>query len=88
MKWLRYSNEMAEVLTDFPELTTVIDGREEEIMQRTCLIANTSNMPVAAREASMCTGVTLSEYFRVLPRSRLSCCYDGRQYISLGRSLA
>jgi len=64
MKWLRYSNEMAEVLTDFPELTTVIDGREEEIMQRTCLIANTSNMPVAAREASMYTGVTLSEYFR------------------------
>merc|ERR1711934_221786 len=57
-------NEMAEVLTDFPELTTVIDGREEEIMQRTCLIANTSNMPVAAREASMYTGVTLAEYFR------------------------
>merc|ERR1712232_1300325 len=37
---------------------------EEEIMQRTCLIANTSNMPVAAREASMYTGVTISEYFR------------------------
>merc|ERR1712232_1331841 len=37
---------------------------EEEIMQRTCLIANTSNMPVAAREASMYTGGTLSEYFR------------------------
>merc|ERR1711957_900150 len=57
-------NEMAEVLTDFPELTTMIDGKEEEIMQRTCLIANTSNMPVAAREASMYTGVTISEYFR------------------------
>merc|ERR1711953_1400663 len=57
-------NEMAEVLTDFPELTTMIEGKEEEIMQRTCLIANTSNMPVAAREASMYTGVTISEYFR------------------------
>merc|ERR1711865_928206 len=57
-------NEMAEVLTDFPELTTMIDGQEHEIMQRTCLIANTSNMPVAAREASMYTGVTISEYFR------------------------
>merc|ERR1712003_599363 len=57
-------NEMAEVLTDFPELTTKIDGVEEMIMQRTCLIANTSNMPVAAREASMYTGVTLAEYFR------------------------
>merc|ERR1712046_329890 len=43
---------------------TLIDGVEEEIMQRTCLIANTSNMPVAAREASMYTGVTISEYFR------------------------
>merc|ERR1711906_3680 len=57
-------NEMAEVLTDFPELTTLIDGVEEEIMQRTCLVANTSNMPVAAREASIYTGVTTAEYFR------------------------
>merc|ERR1711981_1420111 len=57
-------NEMAEVLTDFPELTTVIDGKEEPIMQRTTLVANTSNMPVAAREASIYTGITLSEYFR------------------------
>jgi V-type H+-transporting ATPase subunit A len=57
-------NEMAEVLTDFPELTTVIDGKEEEIMQRTTLVANTSNMPVAAREASIYTGVTTAEYFR------------------------
>eukprot|EP00921_Rhytidocystis_pertsovi_P016123 GHVQ01025460.1.p1 GENE.GHVQ01025460.1~~GHVQ01025460.1.p1 ORF type:complete len:525 (-),score=76.40 GHVQ01025460.1:7-1581(-) len=57
-------NEMAEVLTDFPELTTVVDGKEESIMQRTCLVANTSNMPVAAREASIYTGITLSEYFR------------------------
>merc|ERR1712187_583763 len=57
-------NEMAEVLTDFPELTTMIDGNEEPIMQRTTLVANTSNMPVAAREASIYTGVTTAEYFR------------------------
>jgi len=57
-------NEMAEVLTDFPELTTLIDGKEEQIMQRTTLVANTSNMPVAAREASIYTGVTTAEYFR------------------------
>ena len=57
-------NEMAEVLTEFPELTTMIDGKDEPIMQRTTLVANTSNMPVAAREASIYTGVTTSEYFR------------------------
>jgi len=57
-------NEMAEVLNEFPELKTVVKGKEENIMQRTCLVANTSNMPVAAREASIYTGITLSEYFR------------------------
>jgi len=57
-------NEMAEVLSDFPELTTMIDGKEEAIMQRTTLVANTSNMPVAAREASIYTGITTSEFFR------------------------
>merc|ERR1712014_524626 len=57
-------NEMAEVLTDFPELTTIIEGKEEPIMQRTTLVANTSNMPVAAREASIYTGATTAEYFR------------------------
>lgn len=55
---------MAEVLDDFPSLTTWIDGKEYDIMQRTCLVANTSNMPVAAREASIYTGITLAEYFR------------------------
>lgn len=55
---------MAEVLNEFPELTTKIDGVEYDIMQRTCLVANTSNMPVAAREASIYTGITLAEYFR------------------------
>lgn len=49
-------NEMAEVLMDFPELTIDFEGRKEPIMKRTCLIANTSNMPVAAREASIYTG--------------------------------
>lgn len=62
-------NEMAEVLCDFPELTmTVKDSRgnlkEVGIMKRTTLVANTSNMPVAAREASIYTGITLAEYFR------------------------
>ncbi|PAA54597.1 hypothetical protein BOX15_Mlig010385g1 [Macrostomum lignano] len=57
-------NEMSEVLRDFPTLKVEIDGREESIMSRTALVANTSNMPVAAREASIYTGITLSEYFR------------------------
>ncbi|KAI8432473.1 hypothetical protein MSG28_004857 [Choristoneura fumiferana] len=57
-------NEMSEVLRDFPELTVEIDGVTESIMKRTALVANTSNMPVAAREASIYTGITLSEYFR------------------------
>jgi len=49
---------------DFPDLKTVRDGKELNIMLRTSLVANTSNMPVAAREASIYTGITLSEYFR------------------------
>uniref|UniRef100_A0A7S2V294 H(+)-transporting two-sector ATPase n=1 Tax=Fibrocapsa japonica TaxID=94617 RepID=A0A7S2V294_9STRA len=57
-------NEMAEVLCDFPELTTTVNGKEVGIMNRTTLVANTSNMPVAAREASIYTGITLAEYFR------------------------
>lgn len=57
-------NEMAEVLDEFPRLKTTIKGKEYDIMKRTCLVANTSNMPVAAREASIYTGITLSEYFR------------------------
>lgn len=57
-------NEMAEVLMDFPELTIDVGERKEPIMKRTCLIANTSNMPVAAREASIYTGITVAEYFR------------------------
>merc|ERR1712110_90083 len=57
-------NEMAEVLMEFPELEVEIDGQPQSIMQRTVLVANTSNMPVAAREASIYTGITLAEYFR------------------------
>jgi V-type H+-transporting ATPase subunit A len=57
-------NEMAEVLCDFPELTMTVNGKEVGIMKRTALVANTSNMPVAAREASIYTGITLAEYFR------------------------
>ncbi|QLQ79900.1 hypothetical protein HG537_0C05480 [Torulaspora globosa] len=57
-------NEMAEVLMEFPELYTEKNGKKEPIMKRTTLVANTSNMPVAAREASIYTGITLAEYFR------------------------
>ena len=55
-------NEMTEVLTEFPELKDPHSGRP--LMERTVLIANTSNMPVAAREASVYTGMTIAEYFR------------------------
>lgn len=48
---------MSEVLRDFPKLTVEIDGITESIMKRTALVANTSNMPVAAREASIYTGI-------------------------------
>ncbi len=58
-------NEMAEVLMDFPSLTIkTAEGVDESIMKRTALVANTSNMPVAAREASIYTGITLAEYYR------------------------
>merc|ERR1711907_230717 len=63
-------NEMAEVVKDFPDLTTtIVDEKtgekvEETIMSRTVVVANTSNMPVAAREASIYTGICLAEYFR------------------------
>ena len=55
-------NEMAEVLREFPKLTDPRTGRG--LMERTVIIANTSNMPVAAREASIYTAVTVGEYFR------------------------
>ena len=55
-------NEMTDVLMEFPELIDPKTGLS--LMNRTVLIANTSNMPVAAREASMYTGITIAEYFR------------------------
>ena len=55
-------NEMTEVLRDFPKLKDPKSGHP--LMERTILIANTSNMPVAAREASIYTGITLAEYYR------------------------
>jgi V/A-type H+-transporting ATPase subunit A len=55
-------NEMTEVLETFPELKDPRSGHP--LMERTLLVANTSNMPIAAREASMYTGITLAEYFR------------------------
>ncbi|AQS52933.1 V-type sodium ATPase catalytic subunit A [Jeotgalibaca dankookensis] len=55
-------NEMTDVLNEFPELIDPNTG--ESLMERTILIANTSNMPVAAREASIYTGITIAEYFR------------------------
>jgi len=64
-------NEMAEVVKDFPTLTTSVPDpnnpgkfTDESIMSRTVVVANTSNMPVAAREASIYTGICLAEYFR------------------------
>src|SRR5690625_1970145 len=55
-------NEMTDVLNEFPELVDPNTG--ESLMERTILIANTSNMPVAAREASIYTGITIAEYYR------------------------
>jgi len=55
-------NEMTEILTTFPELQDPKSGKP--LMERTVLIANTSNMPVAAREASIYTGITIAEYYR------------------------
>jgi hypothetical protein len=85
---------MAEVLYEFPELTTVMKGKEEPIMKRTCLVANTSNMPVAAREASIYTGnqhLSINNLSRhnncgVFPRHGLQRFHDGRQYFPLGGS--
>jgi V/A-type H+-transporting ATPase subunit A len=55
-------NEMVDVLTSFPKLTDPTTG--QPLMERTILIANTSNMPVSAREASIYTGITIAEYYR------------------------
>lgn len=56
------ANEVVEIFTEFPELVDPHTGRK--LMERTIIVANTSNMPVAAREASIYTGITLAEYYR------------------------
>ncbi len=60
--WGERGNEMTDVLKEFPEITDPRTG--ESLMKRTVLIANTSDMPVAAREASIYTGITIAEYYR------------------------
>ena len=65
-------NEMTEVLREFPELKDPRSGRP--LMERTILIANTSNMPVAAREVSIYTGITLAEYYRDMGLIRGGLC--------------
>ncbi|KAJ6016479.1 H(+)-transporting V1 sector ATPase subunit A [Penicillium herquei] len=57
-------NEIAEVLMEFSRLSINVNGRRDPITRRSCLVANTSNMRVAAREASIYTSITISEYFR------------------------
>ena len=75
-------NEMTDVLAEFPDL---VDPRTNlPLIQRTILIANTSNMPVAAREASIYTGITIAEY---LPGHGIRCSTDGRFNIPLGRGV-
>mgnify|MGYP000134500815 FL=1 len=58
------ANEVVEIFTEFPELVDPHTGRK--LMERTIIIANTSNMPVAAREASVYTAMTISEYYRAM----------------------
>ena len=72
-------------LKDFPELTIEVEGRKEPIMKRTTLIANTSNMPVAAREASIYTGITVAEYFR---DQGMNVAMMADSYVALGRGAA
>ena len=69
-------NEMTDVLNEFPELKDPKTGKS--LMERTVLIANTSDMPVAAREASIYVGITIAEYFRDMGGA------DGRFYLAMG----
>ena len=78
-------NEMTDVLNEFPELKDPRTG--ESLMQRTVLIANTSDMPVAAREASIYTGITIAEFFRDMGYS-VALSNNGGQYQPLGGSVA
>ena len=76
-------NEMTQVLNEFSELEDPKSGKP--MTERTVLIANTSNMPVAAREASIYTGITLAEYYRDMG---YRCGHHGRFHLALGRSAA
>ena len=74
-------NEMVDVLTSFPELIDPTTGHP--LMERTLLVANTSNMPVSAREASIYTGITIAEYYQ---RHGIHGGFNGRFYKQVGRS--
>jgi V/A-type H+-transporting ATPase subunit A len=63
------ANEVVEIFKEFPELDDPRTGRK--LIERTIIICNTSNMPVAAREASVYTGMTIAEYYRMMG---LRCC--------------
>ena len=76
-------NEVVEVFKEFPELKDPNTGRP--LMERTIIIANTSNMPVAAREASVYTAMTIAEYYRSMG---IEGTADGRLYFSLGAGTA
>ena len=78
---------MAEVLKEFPLLETEINGVKHNIMMRTILVANTSNMPVAAREASIYTRITLAEYTEIFLQKNMkiviSCIFIFKTIIIL-----
>jgi hypothetical protein len=73
------ANEVVEIFAEFPEIEDPRTGRK--LMERTTIIANTSNMPVAAREASVYTAMTLSEYYRAMG---LKVLLAGRLNITMG----
>lgn len=77
-----------QVLRDFPELTVEIEGNTESIMKRTALVANTSNMPVAAREASIYTGIFFFFFFTIVfikmwLMNTLFCVFSSQWYWTL-----
>ena len=74
---------MAEVLKDFPKLTMEVDGRTESIMKRTSLVANTSNMPVAAREASIYTGNSIHHHLCFTSFKRNTYCFRRKKMLFL-----
>jgi flagellum-specific ATP synthase len=63
----------------------MMKGKEESLMKRTCLVANTSNMPVAAREASIYTGITIAEYFRDIEGKNVLLMLDSVTRVALAQ---